>query len=319
MQSRKFGVTELEVSSLCLGTMQFGWTCDEDAAAEVMDVYVAAGGNFIDTADVYSRWAPGNPGGVAESIIGRWLKKRGYRDRLVVATKVRMPVWDGPDGKGLGRAHIVQAVEKSLSRLQIETIDLYQSHAADENVPIEETLRAYDELIQAGKVRYIGASNYTAPQVEEALSVAKAKSLARYDSLQPNYSLVHRQEYEEALAGICLREKIAVIPYSPLAGGFLTGKYRRDRPEPRSARAGGVKRYETEAGWRVLEALDVIARARETTQAAVAVAWLLAKPTIVSPIIGANSEEQLAAVLPAAELHLFPEEVASLDEISAGM
>ncbi|MGD0114433.1 MAG: aldo/keto reductase [Dehalococcoidia bacterium] len=319
MERRKFGVTDLEVSALCLGTMQFGWTADEAAAIEVMDAFVAAGGNFIDTADVYSRWAQGNPGGVAESIIGRWLKKRGNRDKLVIATKVAMPVWDGPDGKGLGRNHIVQAVEKSLSRLQIETIDLYQSHAPDLETPIEETLRAFDDLIQSGKVRYIGASNYTAPQLEEALAVAGERSLARYISLQPNYSLVNRHEFEDALAALCLRERIAVIPYSPLAGGFLTGKYRPDRPQPKSARTYQTRRYENEAGWRVIEALEVIARARETTLAAVAVAWLLAKPVITSPILGANSEEQLAAILPAVDLHLSPEGVAALDEISAGV
>ena len=319
MERRKFGVTDLEVSALCLGSMQFGWTTDEASAIEVMDAFVAAGGNFIDTADVYSRWAPDNPGGVAESIIGRWLKKRGNRDKLVIATKVAMPVWDGPDGKGLGRAHIVQAVEKSLSRLGIETIDLYQAHAPDTATPIEETLRAFDDLVQSGKVRYIGASNYTAPQLEEALAVAGEKSLSRYVSLQPNYSLVHRSEFEEALAALCLRESIAVIPYSPLAGGFLTGKYRPDRPQPKSARTYQTRRYENEAGWRVIEALEVIARARETTLAAVAVAWLLAKPVITSPIIGANSEEQLAAILPAVDVRLSPEEEAALDEISAAI
>jgi len=319
MERRKFGVTDLEISPLCLGSMQFGWTTDEAAAIDVMDAFVAAGGNFIDTADVYSRWAIGNPGGVAESIIGRWLKERGNRDKLVIATKVAMPVWDGPDGKGLSRNHIVQAVEKSLSRLQISTIDLYQSHAPDLETPIEETLRAFDDLIKSGKVRYIGASNYTAPLLEEALAVAGEKSLPRYISLQPNYSLVHRSEFEDALAGLCLRENIAVIPYSPLAGGFLTGKYRPDRPQPKSARIYQTRRYENEAGWRVIEALEVIARARETTLAAVAVAWLLAKPVITSPIIGANSDEQLAAILPAVDLRLSPEEEAALDEISAGI
>ncbi|MGA2286528.1 MAG: aldo/keto reductase [Dehalococcoidia bacterium] len=319
MERRKFGVTDLEVSRLCLGSMQFGWTADEAAAFDVMDAFVAAGGNFIDTADVYSRWALDNPGGVAESIIGRWLKERGNRDGLVIATKVAMPVWDGPDGKGLGRTHILRAVEESLRRLQIETIDLYQSHAPDLETPIEETLRAFDDLIKSGKVRYIGASNYTAPLLEEALSVAGEKSLPRYISLQPNYSLVHRSEFEDALAGLCLREKIAVIPYSPLAGGFLTGKYRPDRPQPKSARTYQTRRYENEAGWRIIEALEVIARARETTLAAVAVAWLLAKPVITSPIIGANSDEQFAAILPAVDLRLLPEEVAALDEISAGM
>jgi aryl-alcohol dehydrogenase-like predicted oxidoreductase len=319
MERRKFGVTDLEVSTLCLGSMQFGWTADEAAAFDIMDAFVAAGGNFLDTADVYSRWAPDNPGGVSESIIGRWLKARGNRDKMIVATKVRMPVWEGPDGEGLGRNHIVQAVEKSLGRLQIDTIDLYQAHAPDVDTPIEETLRAFDDLIQSGKVRYIGASNYSAPLLEEALTVAREKSLPRYISLQPNYSLVHRSEFEDALADLCLRENIAVIPYSPLAGGFLTGKYRRDRPEPKSARIYQTRRYGNEAGWRVIDALEVIARARETTLAAVAIAWLLAKPAITSPILGANSPEQLAEVLPAVDLRLSPAEVAALDGMSAGM
>ena len=235
MEQRKFGRTDLKVSPLCLGTMQFGWTADEPASFAVMDAFFAAGGNFLDTADVYSAWAPGNPGGVAESIIGRWLKARGNRERVVIATKVRQRMWEGPDGEGLGRAHIMRAVEDSLRRLQIDTIDLYQCHWPDTETPIEETLRAFDDLIRAGKVRYVGLSNYTAPMVEEALRVADEKSLPRVVSLQPRYNLVHRGEFEDALAELCLREGIAVIPYSPLQGGFLTGKYRKGQPLPESA------------------------------------------------------------------------------------
>jgi len=318
MDRRKFGRTDLEVSPLCLGTMQFGWTADEPASVAVMDAFFAAGGNFLDTADVYSQWAPGNPGGVAESIVGRWLKARGNRDSIVVATKVRGRMWEGPDGEGLSHAHILRAAEDSLRRLQIDTIDLYQCHHPDPETPIEETLRAFDELIRAGKVRYIGLSNYTASLVEEALKVAGEKMLPRCVSLQPRYNLVHRSEFEGPLAGLCLRERIAVIPYSPLQGGFLTGKYRPDRPTPQSARAAQTKRYETEAGMRVIDAVDGVATAHQTTLAAVAIAWLLAKPAIAAPIVGANSPQQLSEILPAADLRLTPEEIASLDGASAG-
>ena len=319
MERRNLDGTDLEVSPICLGTMQFGWTADEPASVAVMDAFFAAGGNFLDTADVYSSWAPGNPGGVAESIIGRWLKARGNRDRIVVATKVRQRMWDGPDGEGLGRAHIMRAVDDSLRRLQIETIDLYQCHWPDVDTPIEETLSAFDELVRAGKVRYVGASNYSAAQVEEALRVADAKPLPRFVSLQPRYNLAHRSEFEGPLADLCLREGIAVIPYSPLQGGFLTGKYRRGQPLPQSVRAATAKRYGTETGWRVIEALDAIAGAHETTVGAVAIAWLLAKPTVTAPIIGANSPAQLAETLPGADLRLAPYEIASLDAVSAGM
>jgi aryl-alcohol dehydrogenase-like predicted oxidoreductase len=284
-----------------------------------MDAFVEAGGNFIDTADVYSRWTPGNPGGVAEGIIGRWLKKRGNRARLVIATKVRAPMWDGPDGEGLSRAHILRSIDDSLRRLQIDTIDLYQCHWPDGNTPIEETLTVFDELIRSGKVRYIGLSNYTAPMVEEALSVAAQKRLPRVVSLQPRYNLIHRREFEEALAGLCGRQKIAVIPYSPLAAGFLTGKYRRGQPPPESQRASQATRYEAEAGeqvWQVIAEVESVAKAHQTTPAAVALAWLLARPAVTAPILGANSPAQLADLLPAAELCLTAEELEALDNVS---
>jgi aryl-alcohol dehydrogenase-like predicted oxidoreductase len=319
MERRKLDGTDLGVSPICLGSMQFGWTADEPASVAVMDAFFAAGGNFLDTADVYSAWAPENSGGVAESIIGRWLKARRNRDRVVVATKVRQRMWEGPDGEGLGRAHIMRAVEDSLRRLQIETIDLYQCHWPDVDTPIEETLRAFDDLVKAGKVRYVGLSNYDAPMVDEALRVASENGLPRVASLQPRYNLVHRGEFEEALADICLREGIGVIPYSPLQGGFLTGKYRRGQPLPPSARAATARRYGTETGWRVLDALDAIAAVHGTTIAAVAVAWLLAKPAVTAPIVGANTPAQLVESLPGADLRLSPDEVASLDAVSAGM
>jgi len=317
MQTRPLGRTGLEVSNLCLGTMQFGWTADERSSFAVMDSFVEAGGNFLDTADVYSRWAPGNPGGVSEEIIGRWLKEHGNRDRLIIATKVRGRMWEGPDGEGLGRAHIECAVEDSLRRLQMEAIDLYQCHSPDEKTPIEETLRAFEELISSGKVRHIGASNFTAVQLAEALRVAGDKSLPRFATLQPHHNLVHRHEYEAELAHLCERERIGVIPYSPLAAGFLTGKYRPGRPPPKSARAGRARQYMNSPGFAVLEALDAGAEAHNTTQAAVALAWGMTRPAVTAPIIGANSPEQLADLLPAAELTLSEDEVTNLDRVSA--
>ena len=317
MQLRPLGRTGLQVSNLCLGTMQFGWTTDESASFAVMDAFVEAGGNFFDTADVYSRWASGNPGGVSEQIIGRWLKDRGNRDRLIIATKVRGRMWEGPDGEGLSRAHITRAIEDSLRRLQIETIDLYQCHSPDEKTPIEETLRAFEETISSGKVRHIGASNFTAAQLAEALRVAGENSLPHFETLQPHYNLVHRAEYEVELASLCEREGIGVIPYSPLAAGFLTGKYRPGQPQPRSARAGRVREYMNAPGFAVLEALDRIAAAHDMTPAAVALAWQMTRPSIVAPIVGANSPEQLADLLPAAELTLSQGEIAALDRVSA--
>jgi len=297
--------------------MQFGWTADERASLAVMDSFVEAGGSFLDTADVYSRWAPGNPGGVSEQIIGRWLKERGNREHLVIATKVRGRMWAGPDGEGLSRAHITRAVEDSLRRLQIETIDLYQCHSPDEKTPIEETLRAFEELISSGKVRHIGASNFTVAQLAQALRVAGEKTLPRFETLQPHHNLVHRAEYEAELAPLCERERIGVIPYSPLAAGFLTGKYRPGQTQPRSARAGRVREYMNAQGFAVLEALEGVAAAHNTTPAAVALAWQMTKPAIVAPIIGANSPEQLADLLPAADLELSIDEAAALDRASA--
>jgi aryl-alcohol dehydrogenase-like predicted oxidoreductase len=319
MRLRRFGATSLNVSQLCLGTMQFGWTADEPSSFAVMDAFVEAGGNFLDTADVYSRWAPGNGGGVSEEIIGRWMKARGSRERLVIATKVRGQMWDGPDGEGLGRAHVERAVEDSLRRLQIETIDLYQCHFPDDKTPIEETLSVFSELIDSGKLRYVGCSNFSAELLGAALRAADQKRLARFVSLQPHYNLVHRSEFESALAGLCEREGLAVIPYSPLAAGFLTGKYRPERPLPESQRAERAKGHMTERGLRVLGALDGVAQAHSASVAAVALAWLRAKPAVTAPIIGANTPQQLADILPAADLILSADDLSILDAASAGM
>lgn len=319
MKLRKLGTTDLNVSELCLGTMQFGWTADERASFAVMDAFAEAGGNFLDSADMYSNWAPDNPGGVSEEVIGRWLKERRNRDRMVVATKVRARMWEGEDGEGLSRAHIVRAVDDSLRRLQVDTIDLYQCHWPDEDTPIEETLSAFSELIGAGKVRYVGVSNYSAEQLEEALKVADDKHLPRFASLQPHYNLVLRFEFEWTLADLCQREGLAVIPYSPLAGGLLTGKYRKDRPLPDSARAGAVKSHMTEQALRVVDLLEATAKAHGTSPATVALAWLMARPAVTAPIIGANTTRQLADLLPATELRLSDEELKALDEVGKGM
>ena len=317
MKTTSFGSTDLEVTNLCLGTMQFGWTADEAASVAVLNGYVEAGGNFIDTADIYSRWSPGNPGGVSEEIIGRWMKERGNRGDLVVATKLRGQMWEGPDGEGLGRAHIERAVEDSLRRLQIETIDLYQTHWPDDDTPLEETLTVFGELVKSGKVRYVGLSNSPTEHMSEALRLAAENGLPSVISLQPHHNLVWRKEYEAHKAAFCEENGIAVIPYSPLEGGFLTGKYRRGEPLPDSQRAGGVKRFLTDDGFTVIEALQETASARQTTIAAVALAWSLTRPAIVAPIIGANSTEQLADLLPAGDLSLSADEVRALDEASA--
>jgi aryl-alcohol dehydrogenase-like predicted oxidoreductase len=317
MELRTLGQTDLQVAPLCMGTMQFGWTSDEHAAFEVLDAYAEWGGNFIDTADIYSRWSPGNPGGVSEEIIGRWLCARGNRDRMVVATKVRGEMWKGADGEGLSRAHIERAVDDSLRRLQVDRIDLYQCHWPDNKTPIEETLGVFGDLVKAGKIRYIGASNYGEDELNRALRKSVDLGLPRFETLQPHHNLVHRAEYEANLAHLCEEQLIGVIPYSPLAGGFLTGKYRRDTPAPKSQRAGRAKEYMTEKGLAVVDELERIASDRQTTPAAVALAWSLSKPAVTSPIVGANSTEQLAALLPAGGLDLSLTEVSALDAVSA--
>jgi aryl-alcohol dehydrogenase-like predicted oxidoreductase len=296
--------------------MQFGWTTDEAAANEVLDAYVEAGGNFIDTADVYSRWAEGNPGGVSEEIIGRWLKKRGNRDQLVIATKVRGTMGPGPNDVGLSRLHIIQAVEASLRRLQIDYIDLYQAHSDDPDVELDETMDAFDSLVRRGLVRYVGASNYAAWRLMKSLAVSRSHGWTEYVSVQPPYSLANRA-FEHELEPLCVEEGIGVIPYSPLAGGFLTGKYRRDQPVPESGRASGVQqRYFTPTGWRVIDALDAVAGSQGKTMSQIALAWLLQRPAISSPIIGANTPSQLKDLLGADDVELTADEVTRLDEAS---
>ena len=318
MEYRNLGRTGLKVSELCLGTMQWGWTADEPTSFAVMDAFVAAGGNFIDTADIYSRWAEGNPGGVSEEIIGRWMKERGNRRQIVLATKVRGVMWDGPNGEGLSRGHIMAAVEDSLRRLQTDHIDLYQTHWYDADTPIDETMRALDDLVRQGKVRYAGCSNYPAWRLAKALWASDTLNLARYDSIQPHYNIAYRAEFERELKPLCQEEGIGVIPYSPLAGGFLTGKYRRDEPAPDSARASAVqRRYLNDKGFTILEALEKLGQARGKSIAQMALAWQLSQPVITSPIIGANSVEQLNDSLGAVGLRLTAEEMKVLDAVSA--
>ncbi len=318
MEPRRLGRTGLKVSPLCLGTMQFGWTSDEQTAQAVMDAFVEAGGTFIDTADVYSRWAEGNPGGVSEEIIGRWMTARGNRARIVLATKVRGAMGPGPNDQGLSRAHIMAAVEASLRRLQTDYIDLYQAHADDPETPLDETMAAFDDLVRQGKARYVGASNYSAWRLTRALWESDRRDYVRYDSLQPHYSLAYRDEYERELEPLCREQGIGVIPYSPLAGGFLSGKYRPDEALPNSARASGIQqRYMNERGFALLQKLDEVAGAYQATVAQIALAWLLARPGMTAPIIGANSVEQLRELMPAADLRLDDATLADLDKTSA--
>jgi aryl-alcohol dehydrogenase-like predicted oxidoreductase len=316
--TRKLGRTELEVSAFCLGGNVFGWTIDEETSFAVMDAYAAQGGNFIDTADVYSSWVPGHFGGESEAIMGRWMSARKNRDRIVVATKVGSRMGTAPDAQGLSRRYIMEEVEASLKRLQTDYIDLYQAHRDDQETPLEETLAAFNDLVRQGKVRYIGASNYSAARLRQALQISEQHNYARYECVQPPYSLVNRAAYERELEPLCLEQKLGVITYSSLASGFLSGKYRSGRDLPSSPRAVGVQdRYMNEKGFRVLEQLDRVAEVHHATVAQVALAWILARPGITSAIASATTVEQLRELLGSVTLKLSQEEMALLDRVSA--
>jgi len=315
MDYRRLGNSGLKVAPICLGTMQFGWTSDEPAAFQVMDAYFEAGGNFIDTADIYSAWAEGNPGGVSEGIIGRWLKARGNRTLIVLATKVMRKMWEGANGGGLSRVHVMKAVEDSLKRLQTDYIDLYQTHWPDYDTPQEETLRALDDLVKAGKVRYIGHSNEPAWRLTKSLWISDKYNLQRVISSQPPYSLVRRADFEREQEAVCLDQGVGVIPYSPLQGGFLTGKYRRG-VIPDSARAEGLKKYLTEKNYQLIDLLEKRGQAHNASVAQMALAWMLQRPAITAPIIGANSVEQLKDTLGCLEVKLTPEDVLAIDQAS---
>jgi aryl-alcohol dehydrogenase-like predicted oxidoreductase len=301
-----------------MGTMQFGWSLNEADSHRVLSAALDSGINFFDTADIYSKWVEGNPGGVSETIIGSWMKKNKVpRDNIVLATKVRGEMGKGPNDEGLSRVHMMHAVEASLQRLQTDHIDLYQSHWTDEKTPIEETMRAFDDLIGQGKVRYVGASNYAAWELMQALWASDTHDLVRYDSLQPHYNLIYREEFERELRAVCQTYGIGVIPYSPLAGGFLTGKYRKNQPLPESKRAEGRKRAMTEKNFALLFEMEAIAMRRKVSIAQIALAWILADPVITSPIIGATSVEQLNENLGALKVKLTLEEHATLERMTA--
>jgi len=299
--------------------MQFGWTADEPLSLKVLSAAFEAGINFIDTADVYSRWVEGNQGGVAETIIGNWIKQSHIpREQLVLATKVRGKMGPGPNDEGLSRAHIMRAVDASLHRLGIDYIDLYQTHSYDEKTPIEETLSALDDLVHQGKVRYIGCSNYPAWRLTEAIWNSRLNLTSRFETLQPHYNLVHRAEFERELAEVCRAYGLGVIPYSPLAAGFLTNKYRHGEAEPESARSKGVKRrYFNEVSWKIHAAIESLASQKGKSVSQVALAWLLSNPLITSPIIGPRSLEQLEDNLGAVGFRLTAEEMKILDDASS--
>jgi aryl-alcohol dehydrogenase-like predicted oxidoreductase len=315
MKMRPLGNSGLEVAPLAFGGNVFGWTADERTSFRLLDAFVSAGFNFIDTADVYSRWVPGNQGGESETIMGKWLKQGGKRDKVIVATKAGMEM--GPDKKGLSRAYLLRAVEDSLRRLQTDRIDLYQSHKDDEATPLEETLGAYAELIEQGKVRAIGASNYSAGRLAESLKVSKDNGLPAYQSLQPHYNLCERALFEPELEKVCQAAGLGVIPYYSLASGFLTGKYRSEADLAQSARGQGVKKYLDEKGFRILKALDDVAARHDANPTRVAIAWLAARPGITAPIASATSVEQLDDLIEGARLELDAAAVKLLDEASA--
>ena len=318
MDYRKLGRTGLKVSELCMGTMTFGWTSDEKCAHQVFSAFADAGGNFYDTADIYSRWAPGNPGGVSETLLGRWLKSQ-RRDQFVIATKLRGEMGESLNDQGLSRKHVMQAVEASLQRMQTDTIDLYQCHWPDNDTPLDETLRALDDLVHQGKVRYIGCSNYQAWQVCKALWLSDKFNLARFDCVQPHYNLAHRAEFERELMPLCREEGLGVIPYSSLGGGFLTGKYRAGQPAPAGSRGEGnerMKRYSTPKNFGVIDKLEELGQAHGKTIAQMALAWMLTNPVVTSPIIGANTVTQLDEILGAAGVRLSDAEMKTLNDLS---
>lgn len=322
MEYRRLGRTGLKVSELCLGTMTFLWTSDEQTSFDVLSAFYEAGGNFLDTADIYSRWHPGNAGGTAEIVIGEWLKQSTTpRDKVIIATKGRGVMGDGPNDQGASRVHLMKAIDDSLSRMQTDYIDLYQIHWPDMETPLDETLGALTDAVRAGKVRYIGASNYPAWLLMKSLWVSDVKNLARFESLQPHYNLMHRAEFERESMALCQDQGLGVIPYSPLAGGFLTGKYRRGQPIPANSRGEKnerIQKYaESEQGQKAIDALEAIGKQHGKSVAQTALAWMLSNPVITAPIIGANTVEQLKDGLGAAGYRLSSDEVKLLNDATA--
>jgi aryl-alcohol dehydrogenase-like predicted oxidoreductase len=314
VEKRKLGNSGLEVAPLVFGGNVFGWTVNEASASTLLDHFLDSGFNMIDTADVYSNWIPGNRGGESETIIGKWLKQSGKRDRVLIATKSGIDMGDGR--RGLSRNHILRSADESLARLQTDYIDLYQSHTEDPETPLEETLAAYAELVKAGKVRAIGASNFKAETLRAALDISGQKRLPRYESLQPLYNLFDRGQFESELESVCRQSNLGVIPYYSLASGFLTGKYRSEKDLANRSRGSGVKKYMNSRGLRILAALDEVAKGYNATPAQVSLAWLLAKPIITAPIASATSIKQLDELLGATRLGLDTVTVEKLDQAS---
>jgi aryl-alcohol dehydrogenase-like predicted oxidoreductase len=314
MEKRELGKSGIKVNPIAFGGNVFGWTIDERTSFELLDAFVDAGLDFIDTADVYSAWAPGNKGGESETIIGNWLRKSGKRDKVVIATKVGKPM--GPGKQGLSKAYITQAVEDSLKRLRTDYIDLYQSHDDDKDTPLTETLSVYTDLIKQGKVRAIGASNYTADRLKQALEISETTGLAAYQSLQPEYNLYNREDYEKELEGVCREYGLGVINYFSLASGFLTGKYRSEDDLSKSPRGQGIKKYLNDRGFRILKALDEVAAEYNSTPASVALAWTIAHPGITAPIASATSTKQLKSLVDATQLNLGNDAIKLLNEAS---
>ena len=314
MELRRLGKSDLKVAPLVLGGNVFGWTADEATSFKLLDAFVAGGFNMVDTADVYSRWAPAG-GGASETVIGKWLAQGGKRDKIVLATKLGSEMGEGM--KGLSAKYMVEAVEASLKRLQTDYIDLYQLHRDDPDTPQEETAEAFDRLVKAGKVRAIGSSNFTPERLKSALEISEAKGLARYNSEQPLYNLYSRDGFESGLQQVCIDNDVGVIPYYGLASGFLTGKYRTEADLSKSPRGQGVKRMMDARGMRILAALDEVSAARTASQAQVALAWVMAQPGLTGPIASATSLEQLDELMGSARLTLTAEDLATLDKASA--
>lgn len=311
MKKNKLGHSTLETAPVILGGNVFGWTADEKRSFEILDAFVAAGFNCIDTADIYSRWAPGNKGGESETIIGKWLKKTGNRDRVIIATKV-----GGDTGSGktdLSSRHIIQAAEDSLKRLQTDYIDLYQSHFDDETTPVDETLEAYARLVKEGKVKFIGASNLSAVRIEKSLKISEQKNYPRYETVQPLYNLYDREKFEKEYQPLCLAHNLSAIPYYALASGFLTGKYRSEKDLNKSPRGDRVKKYLTPKGFRILDALDNVSEQYNAKPAQIAIAWLIAQPSVAAAIASATSVEQLNDLFAGANIEL---DKNALDELT---
>ena len=313
---RKLGASGLKLSALGLGTMQWGWRLDKTASFKVMDAYLEAGGNFLDTANVYSSWVPSLGPGSSEGIIGQWLQNRKCRHQVVLATKVRGRMSEQANDEGLSRKHILEAVDASLKRLQTDYIDLYQTHWFDAEVPIEETLEALDSLVRQGKVRYVGCSNYPAWRLMQALWASDRGGWRQFVSIQPHYNLLHRPEFERELSEVCSAYGVGAIPYSPMAGGLLTGRYTKENTPDTPRAQGNLAKHNLDKVWKILDAVNDVAISRGTWPGAVALSWLLAQPTVVAPIVGANSVEQLHANLSTLDVCLEDDEKSKLSRAS---